>query len=283
MKKTAEFAKRQGRKAPKSVLQHYCISSLRLSRCKHSDYFDALSFLFWLVKPDVLRSLLSLIGAQASKLGALPCLPISTALTRACSFASKPFRTTPILVSAVVAANTAIFSGTTSHTPSSNTWRCFPTLPVPPWSRWRTGLYGWQALWAGSMPMNSDVPTMKSTTLPMADTMDEYRRSGKGFRGEEDNSLLRRYKQGEHPQMTTPPAYVWLKWRQRRHGGRRLPIETRVIIVGCARFVRRGYPCICSSWHWTAKIHWTRFDGHRDKDERYFCTLYRHMPFLRRI
>ena len=38
MKKTAEFAKRQGRKAPKSVLQHYCISSLRLSRCKHSDY-----------------------------------------------------------------------------------------------------------------------------------------------------------------------------------------------------------------------------------------------------
>jgi hypothetical protein len=56
--------------------------------------------------------------------------------------------------------------------------------------------------------MNSDVPTMKSTTLPMADTMDEYRRSGKGFRGKEDNSLLRRYKQGEHPQMTTPPAYV---------------------------------------------------------------------------
>lgn len=39
MKNTAEFAKRQGRKAPKSVLQHYCISSLRLSRCKHSDYF----------------------------------------------------------------------------------------------------------------------------------------------------------------------------------------------------------------------------------------------------
>ena len=38
MKNTAEFAKRQGRKAPKSVLQHYCISSLRLSRCKHSDY-----------------------------------------------------------------------------------------------------------------------------------------------------------------------------------------------------------------------------------------------------
>jgi len=58
------------------------------------------------------------------------------------------------------------------------------------------------------MKSNSDVPTMKSTTLPMADTMDEYRRSGKGFRGEEDNSLLRRYKQGEHPQMTTPPAYV---------------------------------------------------------------------------
>ncbi len=51
----------------------------------------------------------------------LPCLPISTALTRACSFASKPFRTTPILVSEVVAANMAIFSGTTSHTPSSNT------------------------------------------------------------------------------------------------------------------------------------------------------------------
>ena len=39
MKNTAEFAKRQGRKAPKSVLQHYCISSLRLSRCKHSDYY----------------------------------------------------------------------------------------------------------------------------------------------------------------------------------------------------------------------------------------------------
>jgi hypothetical protein len=58
------------------------------------------------------------------------------------------------------------------------------------------------------MKSNSDVLTMKSTTLPMADTMGEYRRSGKGFRGEEDNSLLRRYKQGEHPQMTTPPAYV---------------------------------------------------------------------------
>ena len=40
MKNTAEFAKRQGRKAPKSVLQHYCISSLRLSRCKHSDYYE---------------------------------------------------------------------------------------------------------------------------------------------------------------------------------------------------------------------------------------------------
>lgn len=39
MKNTAEFAKRQGRKAPKSVLQHYCISSLRLSRGKHSDYY----------------------------------------------------------------------------------------------------------------------------------------------------------------------------------------------------------------------------------------------------
>ena len=43
MKNTAEFAKRQGRKAPKSVLQHYCISSLRLSRCKHSDYYVGLS------------------------------------------------------------------------------------------------------------------------------------------------------------------------------------------------------------------------------------------------
>ena len=41
----------------------------------------------------------------------------------------------------------------------------------------------------------------------------------------------------------------FLKVGQRRHGGRRLPIETRVIIVGCARFVRRGYPYICSSWH----------------------------------
>ena len=29
------------------------------------------------------------------------------------------------------------------------------------------------------MPTNSDVPTMKSTTLPMADTTDEYRSSSK--------------------------------------------------------------------------------------------------------
>jgi len=34
--------------------------------------------------------------------------------------------------------------------------------------------------WAGSMPTNSDVPTMKSTTLQTADTMGEYRSSSKG-------------------------------------------------------------------------------------------------------
>jgi len=33
-----------------------------------------------------------------------------------------------------------------------------------------------------AMPMNSDMPTMKSTTLPMADTMDEYRSSNKDLR-----------------------------------------------------------------------------------------------------
>lgn len=49
-----------------------------------------------------------------------------------CSSASKPFSTLPILASEVVAANTATFSGITSHTPSSATRRCFPTLPVPP-------------------------------------------------------------------------------------------------------------------------------------------------------
>ena len=33
---------------------------------------------------------------------------------------------------------------------------------------------------AGSMPTNSDVPTMKSTTLPMAYIMGEFRSSSKG-------------------------------------------------------------------------------------------------------
>ena len=51
----------------------------------------------------------------------LPCLHISTALTRTCSSASKPFRTTPILDLEGGAASTATSSGTTSHTPSSNT------------------------------------------------------------------------------------------------------------------------------------------------------------------
>lgn len=51
----------------------------------------------------------------------LPCLPTSTALTKACSSASKPSRTLPIQASAVEAASMAIFSGTTSHTPSNNT------------------------------------------------------------------------------------------------------------------------------------------------------------------
>ena len=39
-----------------------------------------------------------------------------------------------------------------------------------------------QAPWAGSMPTNSDVPTMKSTTLPMADMMGEYRSTSKDLR-----------------------------------------------------------------------------------------------------
>ena len=56
--------------------------------------------------------------------------------------------------------------------------------------------------------MNSDVPTMESTTLQTADMMGEYRGTSKGCQGDQDNSLLRRYKQGEHPQMATPPAYV---------------------------------------------------------------------------
>ena len=38
-----------------------------------------------------------------------------------------------------------------------------------------------------AMPMNSDVPTMKSTTLPMEDTMGEFRSSSKGCR---DRPLL---------------------------------------------------------------------------------------------
>ena len=38
-----------------------------------------------------------------------------------------------------------------------------------------------------AMPTNSDVPTMKSTTLPMADTMDAYRSSSKGC---QDRQLL---------------------------------------------------------------------------------------------
>ena len=38
-----------------------------------------------------------------------------------------------------------------------------------------------------AMPTNSDVPTMKSTTLLMADTMGEYRSSNKGYR---DRPLL---------------------------------------------------------------------------------------------
>ena len=33
-----------------------------------------------------------------------------------------------------------------------------------------------------AMPMNSDVPTMKYTTLPMADMMDAYRSTSKGCR-----------------------------------------------------------------------------------------------------
>ena len=37
MKNTAEFAKRQGRKAPKSVLDIYCVTRLWFSPCKHSD------------------------------------------------------------------------------------------------------------------------------------------------------------------------------------------------------------------------------------------------------
>ena len=40
----------------------------------------------------------------------------------------------------------------------------------------------WQAPWAGSMPTNSDVPTMRSTTLPMADMMGEYRSTSKDLR-----------------------------------------------------------------------------------------------------
>ena len=40
---------------------------------------------------------------------------------RACSFASKPFRTLPIQASAVEAASMVTSSGTTNHTPSSNT------------------------------------------------------------------------------------------------------------------------------------------------------------------
>ena len=51
----------------------------------------------------------------------LPCLPISTALTRVCSSASKPFRTLPILASEVVAASMVTYSGTTSHTLSNTT------------------------------------------------------------------------------------------------------------------------------------------------------------------
>lgn len=35
---------------------------------------------------------------------------------------------------------------------------------------------------AGSMPTNSDVPTMRSTTLPMADMMGEYRSTSKDLR-----------------------------------------------------------------------------------------------------
>ena len=42
-------------------------------------------------------------------------------IDKACSFASKPFRTTPILASAVVVASMVTSSGTTSHTPSSTT------------------------------------------------------------------------------------------------------------------------------------------------------------------
>ena len=43
------------------------------------------------------------------------------------------------------------------------------------------------------MKSNSDVPTMKSTTLLMADTMDEYKSSSKGYRDRQllyDNSLI---------------------------------------------------------------------------------------------
>ena len=51
----------------------------------------------------------------------LPCLHISTALTRACSFALKPSKTLPIQASAVEAASMVTSSGTTNHTPSSTT------------------------------------------------------------------------------------------------------------------------------------------------------------------
>ena len=78
-------------------------------------------------------------------------------------------------------------SGTTSHTPSSTTWRCLPNWQVLLWSKWLTGSSGWQALWANSMLTSSDVPTMKSTTLPMADMMGEFRSSNKGYR---DRQLL---------------------------------------------------------------------------------------------
>ena len=51
----------------------------------------------------------------------LPCLPISTALTRVCNSASKPSKTLPIRASEVVVASMVTSSGTMSHTPSCTT------------------------------------------------------------------------------------------------------------------------------------------------------------------
>lgn len=66
---------------------------------------------------------------------------------------------------------------------------------------WLTGSFGWQVPWASLMPTNRDVRIMKSTILPMADMMDEYRNTNKDCQN--DKSI------GRYISDCTTPYYIY--------------------------------------------------------------------------